>query len=138
MKSWLINSNSNEDNGNENGFLYMLRQNKVSTFYDKKEKINTVSPGDLILLYHNDNRVIAFGFALNMQKHDFEPIREIEHWVDVNWIWKASFDTNHNPTNPINRKDIGITMVNGSVINITDQVDLKLLLEKIGERQLFI
>ena len=64
-------------------------------------------------------------------------MEEIEHWVDVNWIWKAKFDSSFEPLNSIDRNDLGITMVNGTVVNVTDQVDYKELFSQITIRQEF-
>jgi hypothetical protein len=52
----------------------------------------------------------------------------------VNWIWKALFNGNI-PQNSINRNDIGITMVNGAVVNVTNQINFKALLENIASKQ---
>lgn len=138
MVAWLVNTNSKAENGNPNGYKFMLRQNKAAAYYGRKTEIDKISPHDLILLYHNDNRVIAVGFAVDRMKHDYKDLSSIEHWVDVNWIWKANFDDNFNPTNSINRHDLEITMVNGTVLNITGQIRYDVLFEEIGKRQSFL
>ncbi|SFC12917.1 hypothetical protein SAMN05421780_10324 [Flexibacter flexilis DSM 6793] len=138
MKIWLVNTNSNADNGNPNGFKFMLRQNRVSAFYDRKDTIDKIMVGDLVLLYHNQNRIIAAGFALGNMLHDFEEVKSIEHSVDVNWIWKAVFDENYNPVNFIDRNDLSITTVMSTVNNVTSQVNGTKLLELIGQRQRFL
>jgi hypothetical protein len=61
MKTWIVNTNTKQENGNPNAFKYMLRQNKASAFYDKASEIDKIKKGDLICLYHNDNRIIAVG-----------------------------------------------------------------------------
>jgi len=137
MNIWLVNTNSKEDNDNPHGFQYMLRHNKVSAYYDRRTEINKIEPNDLILLYHNDNRIIAVGFALLKLSHDFQDIDNVEHWIDVNWFWKSNFN-NEAPLNPINRNDVEIKMVNGTVNNITNQVNINKLLEEIGKRQNFL
>ena len=137
MKTWLVNTNTKDDNENPNAFKYMLRQNKAAAFYSRGPEIDKIEKGDLVLLYHNQNRVIAVGAVVTpYQGHDFKDM-EIEHWVDVNWLWKADFDANYEPVNPINRKDLGIRMVNGTVVNVTDQVDYKELLSQITAQQNF-
>lgn len=138
MNVWLVNSNSKEDNENPHGYQYMLRHSKASAYYDRRNEINKISPNDLVLLYHNENRVIAVGFALNRNDHDFEDISEVENWIDVNWFWKSNFNNDNIPTNFINRNTLGITMVNGTVINITNQINYQELLKEIGERQNFL
>ncbi|WP_298190268.1 hypothetical protein [uncultured Pseudomonas sp.] len=138
MKAWLVNTNSKDDNGNPNAYKYMLRQSKAAAFYDKAETIDKIAKGDLVLLYHNQNRVIAVGAVLERFKgHDFAELDKIEHWVDVNWLWKSDFDKNHEPLNFIDRNTLGITMVNGTVVNITDQIDYKKLLAEIANLQTF-
>ena len=138
MKVWLVNTNSKEENGNPNGFKFMLRQNKASAYYDKKEVIDKILPSDVVLLYHNSNRIIAVGCVIENVEYDFPEIHDVEHWVDVNWIWKASFDSNFEPTNAIDRHDLNISMVNSTVVNVTDQVDYKILLAKIASKQTFL
>lgn len=89
-----------------------------------------------MFLYHNENRIIAVGTVVTpYQGHDFEDMEEIEHWVDINWIWKAKFNEDFEPTNSIDRNVLGITMVYGTVVNVTDQVDYKELLSQIASRQ---
>ncbi len=137
MKVWLVNTNSSDDNGNPNGFKFMIRHNKVAAFYDKRTKVDKIEKGDLVLLYHNDNRIIAVGFAIDGPNHDFEDLELVEHWVDVNWFWKASFNKKFEPINSIDRNLVGITMVNNTVVNITGQIKLRELLKSIGDRQSF-
>lgn len=116
----------------------MLRQSKAATFYGNAKDIDKIEKADLILLYHNNNRVIAVGSVVTpYQGHDFKDMDKIEHWVDVNWLWKATFDENYKPLNSINRNDLEITMVNGAVVNITDQLNYNKLFEQISLRQTF-
>lgn len=138
MNTWLVNTNSKPNNNNPNGFKFMLRQNKAAAYYGKKDAIDQIAPNDMVLLYHNQNRVIAVGFVLENTPHDFEDLTEVEHWVDVNWIWKAKFDDNFEPSNPINRYDLNISMVNGTVINISGQINYKSLFEQMALRQEFL
>lgn len=139
MRTWLVNTNSKGENGNPNAYKYMLRQSKAAAFYDRAEAIDGISEGDLILLYHNQNRIIAVGCVVNsFQGHDFAEMNYIEHWVDVNWLWKADFDNDFEPVNYINRNDIEITMVNGTVVNVTEQVNYRELFVKIAEMQNFL
>ena len=136
MKTWLVNTNSKEENGNPHAFKYMLRQNKASAFYSRGQTVDKIESGDLVLLYHNQNRVIAVGAVVTkFQGHDFVDTLPIEHWVDVNWLWKTDIDKGENPTDFIDRNKIGITMVNGTVINITDQVNYKELFAQIALKQ---
>ena len=138
MKAWLVNTNTKGENGNPNGFKYMLRQNKASAYYDRASEVDKIKKGDLVFLYHNDNRIIAVGAVLyDYEGHDYDHINEIEHWVDVNWLWKANFDDNFKPTNSINRNKLGITMVGKTVVNVTDQIDYKVLFEEIAMKQQF-
>lgn len=138
MKAWLVNTNSKDKNRNPNGYKFMLRQNKAAAYYNRRTEVDIISAEDMVLLYHNDNRVIAIGFVIENIPHDFGDMENIEHWVDVNWIWKAKMDSDFEPTNFINRNDLGITMVNGAVINITNQLNYKSLFEEIGKRQYFM
>ena len=138
MKVWLVNTNSKEESENPNGFKFMLRQNKASAYYDKKEAIDKISTADIVLLYHNNNRVIAVGCVIENAEYDFSEIHNFEHWVDVNWIWKANFNDKFEPTNWIDRHKIGITMVNNTVVNITNQLDYKVLLEQIAQKQNYL
>lgn len=138
MKTWLVNTNTKGENGNPNGFKYMLRQNKASAYYNRASEVDKIKKNDLVLLYHNDNRIIAVGAVVNhYEGHDFEDLNEIEHWVDVNWLWKANFDISFEPTNSIDRNKLGITMVGKTVVNVTSQVDYKVLLEEIAMKQNF-
>ncbi len=146
MKAWLVNTNSKEMNKNPNGYKYMLRQNKAATFYDRNGAIDKIKKGDLVLIYHNMNRVIAVGAVVqdpdinaynNPKTHDFPETHRIEHWVDLNWLWKADFENNE-PVNYIDRKDIGITMVNGTVVNITKQLDFEVLFSEICYKQKYL
>jgi predicted Mrr-cat superfamily restriction endonuclease len=138
MKVWLVNTNSKEESENPNGFKFMLRQNKASAYYDKKVAIDKISTADIVLLYHNNNRVIAVGCVIENVEYDFPEIHNTEHWVDVNWIWKANFNDKFEPTNAIDRNKIGITMVNNTVVNITNQLDYKVLFEQIAQKQNYL
>lgn len=135
MNIWSVNTNSNEDNGNPNGFLIMLRQNRVATYYQRADDVGNIQNGDLILLYHNNNRVIAVGYALQNSRHDFIDIASIERWVDVNWIWKANFNELLEPTNSISRNNLKFISVRRAVNNITGEIDIIALLTEIGKRQ---
>ena len=138
MKAWLVNTNTKQENGNPNGYRIMLRQNKVSAYYDRKEAVDKIESGNLILLYHNQNRIIAVGCAISSISNDFDDIQDIEHSVDVNWLWKANFDNSYEPTNYINRNEVNITMVNNTVVNITEQLDYKELFAQIALRQHYL
>lgn len=138
MKTWLVNTNTKDDNGNPNAFKYMLRQSKAAAFYGRAPSIDKIEKGVLVFLYHNDNRIIAVGAVVTpYEGHDFEDMGRIEHWVDVNWLWKANFDSGHEPLDPIDRNVLGIAMVNGTVVNVTDQVDYRELFSQIASRQSF-
>jgi predicted Mrr-cat superfamily restriction endonuclease len=138
MKIWLVNTNINEENGNPNGYKQMLRQNKAAAYYSRKETVDKIEPQDMVLLYHNNNRVIAVGFVINDEEHDFSDMNNVEHFVSVNWFWKADFNSNFEPTNSIDRNIIGIKMVNNTVVNITQQVDCRVLLQEIAKRQNYL
>lgn len=138
MKAWLVNTNSKEESENPNGFKFMLRQNKASAYYGKKEAIDKISPADIVLLYHNNNRIIAVGCVIENVEYDFSEIHNLEHWVDVNWLWKANFNAEFEPINPIDRHKIGITMVNNTVVNVTNQLDYKVLFTEIASKQKFL
>jgi hypothetical protein len=142
MKAWLVNSNSNPANLGKHCFEYMIRHNKVAAYYTGyNTQIDLINKGDLVLLYHNQNRIIAVGFVVKgFAGHDYQKDMGTanEHWADVNWIWKASFDTQLNPVNPIIRTDVDITMVGKTVVNITDQLDYKRLLEEIAKKQVYM
>lgn len=138
MTCWLVNSNSKYKNNNPNGYKYMLRQNMVAAYYGVNWKVDKIKKGDLVLLYHNENRIIAVGCVVQeFEEHDYEEISDIEHRVDVNWIWKASFNEKSEPVNPINRYDVNISMVNGTVNNVSNQIDYKKLFEEIAKNQNF-
>lgn len=138
MKTWLVNTNTRDENGNPNAYKYMLRQNKAAAFYDRAPAIDQIDRGDLVLLYHNQNRIIAVGTVVTpFEGHDFQELEKVEHWVDVNWLWKADFDSKFEPVNAINRNSLGIKMVNGTVVNVTEQVDYKELFVQIANHQSF-
>lgn len=138
MNAWLVNTNSNPRNGNENGYKYMLRQNKAASFYGRNKAIDKIKKGNLVLIYHNKTGVIAVGAVVkNKQKHDFPDTHHIEHWVDLNWLWKAEFD-DENPINPIDCKVLGVPVVGKAVIEITKQLNYKVLFEKICEKQRYL
>ena len=137
MKAWLVNTNSKISNGNPNGYEYMLRQNKAAAYYEQAAKVDKISKGDLILLYNNDNNVVAVGAVVEKPKrHDFSDMN-VEHWADVNWLWKSEFDLNK-PLTPINRNDIGITMVYNTVVNITSQLNYEKLFSEICKKQRYL
>lgn len=138
MNAWLVNTNNKDVNGNPNAFKYMLRQNKAAAYFHRGPDIDKVKKGDLVFLYHNNNRIIAVGSVVTpYEGHDFKEMEALEHWVDVNWMWKATFNEKYEPLNPIDRNYLGITMVNGAVVNVTDQVNYKELFEQIASRQAF-
>ncbi len=123
----------------------MIRHNKVAAYYNPaNSKIDKIEKGDLVLLYHNDNQIVAVGCVVKeFVRHVFQQcMNDIEHWADVNWIWKASFSEKNgifNPLNPIPRTDeLGIPMVNGTVINISNSLNHKTLLEEIAKRQIYM
>ncbi len=142
MKAWLVNSNSKEENKGPHCFEYMIRHNKVAAYYDPFNKqIDQIKTGDLVLLYHNENRIIAVGcVAKEFRGHDYQTHMKPadEHWVDVNWIWKVAFDDQLNPVNPIIRTDVGIKMVGKTVVNITVPLDYRALWEEIAKRQIYL
>ena len=142
MKAWLVNSNSKEENNGPHCFEYMIRHNKVAAYYDPYNKqIDQIKAGDLVLLYHNKNRIIAVGCVVReFRDHDYQKDMGSvsEHWADVNWIWNVAFDSQLNPVNPIIRSNVDITMVGKTVVNITDQLDYRALFEEIAKRQIYI
>ncbi|MEI6747443.1 MAG: hypothetical protein WCL34_15885 [Methylococcaceae bacterium] len=138
MKAWLVNTNSNPKNKGSHCFEYMIRHNKVAAYYGNNEQIDAIKKNDLILLYHNQNRIIAIGCVVEEFKQPDYQLGKIEHWADVNWLWKASFDKNLKPTNSINRKNVGITKYRNTVEDITKQLNYKLLFEEIAKRQIYM
>ena len=137
MKAWLVNTNSKISNGNPNGYEYMLRQNKAAAYYEQAHKVDKINKDDLVLLYNNDNNVVGVGAVVKKPtEHDFSDLN-IEHWADVNWLWKADFDGNK-PINPINRNDLGITMVNNTVVNVTKQLKYEELFKEICKKQKYL
>jgi len=141
MKAWLVNSNSNPNNKGPHCFEYMIRHNKVAAYFDDwNALIDPIKKGDLVLLHHNDFRIIAVGFVVKgFEPHDYQKqMGDIEHWADVNWLWKASFDDQLNPVNPIIRTDVGVTKCRNTVEDITEQLDYKCLLEEIAKRQVYM
>ncbi len=142
MKAWLVNSNSKAANKGPHCFEYMIRHNKVAAYYEHFNKqIDQIKTGDLVLLYHNENRIIAVGcVAKEFRDHDYQTDMGTanEHWADVNWIWKVAFDDQLNPVNPIIRTDVGIKMVGKTVVNITVPLDYRALWEEIAKRQIYL
>jgi len=139
MKVCVVNSNVNPNNNCPDCFKYMLRQNRVITYYERATQIDGIEAGDLILLYHNDNRVIAVGFATNDHaEHNFPDIAAHEHWIDVNWIWKCVLDQNDNPINPIDRNSLGFNIPRHTVVDVTKKINLSNLLSEIGIRQVHL
>ncbi len=148
MRAWLVNTNTKsgrpeEKRDNPNGFKYMLRHNKAAGYYPSKPQLDRIQIGDLVLLYHNENRVIAIGCVVSPpQEHDYEDIAIAETWVDVNWLWKADFNK-LDPTNPINRHNIGLGSFAGiefrvTVLEVTNHLDYKALFSEIASRQKFL
>ena len=161
MRAWLVNTNTksggpDDKKDNPHGFMYMLRHNKAAGFYGRKGQLNPIQVGDLILLYHNQNRIVAVGCAVSApQEHDYDDIGDVETWVDVNWLWKANFDTlkhwkdeflnqdpsfpdKHPPSNSINRHDIGLGNFAGielhvTVLEVTNHLDYKALFAQIAD-----
>ena len=142
MKAWLVNTNSKLENEGSHCFEYMLRHNKAAAYHDTwNTQIDPIEKGDLILLYHNNNKIIAVGFVVKaFESHDYqETMGDVEHWVDVNWLWKVSFDNQLNPINPIMRTDeLNIPVVLRTVINITEHINYRLLLEEVAKRQIYL
>ena len=139
MKVYVVNSNVNPSNKCPNCFQYMLRQNRVITYYDRANQVNGIQAGDLVLLYHNDNRVIAVGFAVkDHEEHNYSHIASHEHWVDVNWLWKTVLNKNYNPVNPIDRNSVGFNIPRRTVEDVTKQINLSNLLEEMGKRQRYL
>jgi predicted Mrr-cat superfamily restriction endonuclease len=144
MKTWLVNSNSNRDPAH----IFMLRQNKAAAFYECADKVDQISKGDLVLLYHNNNRIIAVGCVVAPPNKGHEifgtAMNSEEHSVDVNWLWKTTLDpkTGEPTSSPINRHDIGkvsggIDMVRKTVVDVTEKVDYQKLLSEIARVQNF-
>jgi predicted Mrr-cat superfamily restriction endonuclease len=144
MKTWLVNTNTKNDPAHS----YMLRQNKIAAFYESAGKLDKISVGDLVLLYHNDNRIIAVGCVVAPPNKGHEifgaAMNSEEHTVDVNWLWKASLDpkTWELTSSPINRHDIGrasggIDMVYNTVVEVTEKVDYQKLFSEIARVQSF-
>lgn len=130
MKIWLVNSNSKKENNNENGFRYMLEQNRVMSYYDRRTEVDKINDNDLVLLYHNKTGIIAVGFALETKLHDFDDISKIEHWKNVNWIWKANFIIESSQfTNAIDIRKIGIEDIFGTVLSVENLNAFNLLKE---------
>ena len=141
MNYWLVHTNNTEE-GTPNAFKYMLRQGVVGTFYDKKEAVEKLEVGDIVLLYHGSNQIIGVGAVVQTyEPHDIKKIDGITHQADVNWIWKASFDDDWNPTNPIMRDTVESKEDKWSglmaVENITRKVKYSALLREIAKKQEF-
>ena len=122
MNIYLVNTNNNPANGNPNGYKYMLREGFVATYYGNKTDIDVVRPGDMVLLYHNDNRIIAVGFVLSgVNPRDFWPE---EHFAHVKWVWKVNFNESFAPLNPIMRDEIHLSTgdVRRAVENISSKI----------------
>jgi hypothetical protein len=142
MKAWLVNSNWSQQ---DHCFEYMIRHNKVAAYGDAKMQIKPIEEDDLVLLYHNENRIIAVGCVVKgFEPYDHQTaLGDFEYWADVNWLWKAFFvrdDQNQlKPVNPIMRTDeLNIPMVGKTVVNITDQLNYRLLWEEIAKRQIYM
>ncbi len=136
MNTWLVNTNTAKENCNPNGFKYMIRQNRAIAWGGAGSQLNGVQPNDLILLYHNDNRIVAVGIAVSsVQQSDFPQKEDYEeYWIDSHWLWVADFDENSQPINPINRKSVGIYNVRNTVNQITDEINYQALLAQIAEK----
>ena len=70
----------------------MLISNKISVYYEAIKQLKQVSFGDLILLYHNDWKVIAVGFAISDILTNDMLKDDIESFIYVNWIFKSDDD----------------------------------------------
>ena len=146
MRAWLVNTNTKPENGNPNGFKHMLRHNKAAGYYDAGSQLNGIQIGDVVMLYHNQNRIVAIGCVVSQpQQYDFEDIAHFETWVDANWLWKADFNQNDQTNNFIDRRNIGLGVLAGielarTVIEVTNHLDYKALLAEISHpsRQKFL
>lgn len=144
MEAWLVNTNSNKKNGNPNAFKFMLRQRKVPVYVTRKEGIAPMTAGDLVLLYHNDNMIIAVGFALRKPFDDFDHFdvpdttHNVERWIDVNWIWQARFNTNFKAVTPILRQSVGIKSYLQPIQRVTKQVNYAELFKAMGKLQEYL
>lgn len=147
MRVYLVNSNLTYCS---ECWKYMLRQNRVIVWdippsMTRYNQLKVIKKGDLVLLYHKDNRIIATCFAANdCQEHELGFMMDREWWVDVNWIWKSVVTSdNRDPADPIDRHHVGLGRLQGielshSVVDITGDIDLRLLLEQIGQRQVYL
>lgn len=139
MDYWLVHTNNTEE-GTPNAFKYILRQGVVATFYDKKGAVEKLEVGDIVLLYHGSNQIIGVGAVVQTyEPHDIKRIDNITHQADVNWIWKAHFDDECNPKNPIMRDSIENQNDKWSglmaVENVTGKIRCRSLLEQIAKKQ---
>jgi predicted Mrr-cat superfamily restriction endonuclease len=133
MNTWLVNSNIKN---NSNAFKYMLRQGKVSSFYQEADRVDKLQQGDLVLLYHNNNRIIAVGSVLSQfDRDDFTNDESTENWSDVNWLWKARLNEHYEPIEHIDRNTVGVTNILRVVNRVTDQVDYRALMVEIASKQ---
>ena len=139
MDYWLVHTNNTEE-GTPNAFKYMLRQGVVGTFYEKKASVEKLEVGDIVLLYHGSNQIIGVGAVVQTyEPHDIKRIDNITHQADVNWIWKAAFDKNWTPINPIMRTSVekDTWSTRHAIENITGKVKCASLLREIAEKQEF-
>jgi hypothetical protein len=132
MNIWLINTI--DENRNPNAYKQMFKKNRASAFYSNYKTENKISTQDIILLCHNQNDIVAVGFVINDEE---QSPGYIENFVSVDWFWKASFNNEFEPTNPINKNTLGITKNFPSVIKVTNDVNCRILLEEIAKRQDF-
>lgn len=137
MDYWLVHTNNTEE-GTPNAFKYMLRQGVVGTFYGKKEAVEKLEVGDIVLLYHGSNQIIGVGAVVQTyEPHDIKRIDNITHQADVNWIWKAHFDDDWNPLDSIMRENIekDTWSKRHAIENITGKVKCSALLREIAKKQ---
>jgi hypothetical protein len=134
MKIWRIGTNQRDKDGfgEKQASSFVINQNIVIAWKGLKPNIHKVKKGDLILSYHNDNRIIAVGYAVSEIK-DHKDYEEQEYF-EADWIWK----TDESVSNPILRNEIDMNNARGTVIDMTNGIDIAKLLAEIGKRKVNI
>ena len=125
MQVWSVNTN--QSNTGDEFANWFLEQNRVILWErDGKSNLSEIRKGDLILVYHNQKRVIGVGFAISER----EIVDSREETLNVDWIFK-------NLDNPIKLDNIEskkIGMFHGAIFNWTENIDTFKLLTEIGKR----
>ena len=119
---------TNKDDVGEAWRRRFYAENRVFTCCLKHTDLNVVQPGDIVLVYHNNKRVVGVGVALeNAKKIDCG--EKFFRFVPVKWLWFSLGN------DFIDIDEIGnVSQFRGAVTDWTPYIDKAKLLEKVAEK----